>query len=116
MLSVVLLLRISSKKPTSFQNPKNPYYIDLMLTNSPKSFQNLCAIKTGLFDFHKITATILKIKSENLKPRIKHYKDYRSKTLSNYEFRNYFLSKLPMEILVLLIRVSCTGSLGGVSF
>ena len=28
------------KKPYFFQNPENPYYINLMLTNSPNSFQN----------------------------------------------------------------------------
>ena len=97
MLFVILILRVSLKKPTSFKNPENPYYIDLMLTNSPNSFKNSCAIETGLSDFHKITETILKIKSEKLKPRIEHYKDYKTKTLSNDKFREYLLSKLPME-------------------
>ena len=55
MLSVILILRVSLKKPTSFKNAENPYYIDLMLTNSPNSFKNSCAIETGLSDFHKIT-------------------------------------------------------------
>ena len=41
-----------------------------MLTNSPNSFKNSCIIETGLSDFHKITATVLKIKFEKLKPRI----------------------------------------------
>ena len=41
-----------------------------MLTNSPNSFQNSCAIETGLSDFHKRTATVLEIKFEKLKPRI----------------------------------------------
>ena len=41
-----------------------------MLTNPPDNFQNSCAIETGLSDFHKITATTLKIKLEKLKPRI----------------------------------------------
>ena len=68
-----------------------------MLTNSPNSFKNSCAIETGLSDFHKITETILKIKSEKLKPRIEHYKDYKTKTFSNDKFREYLLSKLSME-------------------
>ena len=57
-----------------------------MLSNSPNGFQNSCGIETGLFDFDKITATILKIKFEKLKPRIKHYRNYKTKTLSNDKF------------------------------
>ena len=39
-----------------------------MFTDSPNSFKNSCIIETGLSDFHKITATVLKIKFEKLKP------------------------------------------------
>ena len=67
---MILLLRVWFKKPNSFKNPENAYYINLMLTNSPNSFQSSCTIKTGLSDFHKINATILKIKFEKLEPRI----------------------------------------------
>ena len=67
---MILLLRVWFEKPTSFKNPENAYYINVMLTNSPNSFQNSCAIETGLSDFHKITVIILKIKLEKLKPRI----------------------------------------------
>ena len=96
MLSVIPILRVSLKKPTSFKNPENPYYINLMLTNSPNSFKNSCAIENGLSDFHKINETILKTKSEKPKPRIEHYEEYKTKTLSNDKFREYFLYKLPM--------------------
>ena len=47
------------KVPTCFKNPEKPTSIDLMLTNSYRSFQNSCAIETGLSDFHKIIVTIL---------------------------------------------------------
>ena len=40
-----------------------------MLTNSPNGFQNLRAIETGLSDFHKMTATVMKMKFEKLKLR-----------------------------------------------
>ena len=36
------------KVPTCFKNPENPKGIDLMLTSSYRSFQNSCAIETGL--------------------------------------------------------------------
>ena len=96
MLSVILI-RVSLKKHTSLKNHENPYYIDLILTNSPNSFKNSFAMGTALSDFHKITDTILKIRSEKLKPRIEHYQDYKTKSLSNDKFREYLLSKLPME-------------------
>ena len=36
--------------PTCFKDPENPSCIDLILTNSPFSFQSSCVIKTGLSD------------------------------------------------------------------
>ena len=48
------------KVPTYVKNSERPTSIDLMLTNSYKSFQNSCAIETGLSDFHKMIVTILK--------------------------------------------------------
>ena len=85
------------KKPTCFKNPENPYYIDLMLTNSPNSYQNSCAIETGLSDFHKTTATVMKMKFKKLKPRIEHHRDYKAQTFSNAKFSEYLLSKLPQK-------------------
>ena len=38
--------------PTCYKNPANPTCIDLMLTNSNRSFQNSCTIETGLSDSH----------------------------------------------------------------
>ena len=37
-----------------YKNPNNPSCIDLLLTNSPKCFQNSCVIETGLSDFHRM--------------------------------------------------------------
>ena len=34
--------------------------IDLILTNKPKSFQNICITETGLSDFHKLISTFFK--------------------------------------------------------
>ena len=39
------------KYPTRFKNSENPSCVDLILTNSPYSFQNSCVIETGLSDF-----------------------------------------------------------------
>ena len=45
-------------RPTCFKNPEKPSCIVLILTNCPRSFQNSCAIETGLADFHKPVVTV----------------------------------------------------------
>ena len=47
------------KVSTCYKSPDSPC-IDLMLTNCHGSFQNLCAVETGLSDFSKMTVTALK--------------------------------------------------------
>ena len=64
--------------PTCYKNPDNPSCIDLILTNSPGSFQSSCAIEAGLSDFHKMTVTVMKTSFQKLKPRVIIYRDYDS--------------------------------------
>ena len=45
---------------TYYNNPNKITCIDLMLTNSPESFYNSCAVETSLSDFRKMTITIMK--------------------------------------------------------
>ena len=55
----------------------NPMCMYLMLTNRPRSFQNSCVIVTGLFDFHKMTVTVLRSYSLKVEPKIIMYQDYK---------------------------------------
>ena len=64
------------KVPTCYKNPQNPSCIDLILTNSPLSFQSSGVIETGLSDFHKMTVTVMKTTFQKLDPKIIHYRDY----------------------------------------
>ena len=73
------------KVPTYNKNPENPSIIELMLTNSPYSYQNSCAIETGLSDFHKMTITVLKTFFQKKGPKVISYRDY--KNYSNDIFR-----------------------------
>ena len=66
------------KVPTCCKNPENPSIIDLMLTNSPYSYQNSCAIETGLSDFHKMTVTVLKTFFQKKGPNVISYRDYKN--------------------------------------
>ena len=78
--------------PTCFKNPSNPSCIDVMLTNHPRSFQNLLAIDTGLSDFHRMTVTVMKAYSPKLRPKLVNYRDF--KKFSNEAFRDELLTNL----------------------
>ena len=69
-------LKILIKQKTCFKNPENPTCIDLILINSPRSFQNSSVFETGLSDFHKLTITVLKQYFRNLKPKMVNYRGY----------------------------------------
>ena len=60
-------LKTLIKQTACFKNPENPTCRDLILTNSPRSFQNSRVCETGLSDFHKLTIkTILsKVNTES---------------------------------------------------
>ena len=66
------------KEATCFKNPERPTCIDLMLTNSPRSFQNSMVVETGLSDFHKMTVTVLKMFFQKIKPKVIYYRDYKN--------------------------------------
>ena len=63
------------KVPTCFKNLASPASIDVMLTTSYRSFHNLCAIETGLSNFHKIIVTVMKIHLKK-EPKIVQYRDH----------------------------------------
>ena len=75
---------ISLRNQPVIKNPQNPSCIDLILTNSPYSFQNSCAVETGLSDFHKMTVTVMKTTYEKLKPRITNYRGYKNFCNDNF--------------------------------
>ena len=72
-------------RPTCFKNPEKPSCIDLILTNCPRSFQNSCAIETGLSDFHKLVVTVMKTTYKKSQPKIINYRSY--KYFNNESFR-----------------------------
>ena len=66
------------KEQAYYKNPENPSCIDLFLTNCPRSFHNTCLYETGLSDFHKLVATILRTSFEPLPPKIIKYRNYKN--------------------------------------
>ena len=56
------------KQRTCYKNPNNPTCIDLILSNTPRSFQSTCVIETGLSDFHLMTLTVMKMSFRKFHP------------------------------------------------
>ena len=65
------------KQPTCFKNLEKPSYIDLILTNKPRSFHSTCVIETGLSDFHKMNVSVLKMHFRKLPPKVISYTDFK---------------------------------------
>ena len=63
-------LKALNEEPTFFKNFMSPYCIDLYLTNCANSFKSTLTIKTGLSDFNKRIDSVLKVKHENVPPKI----------------------------------------------
>ena len=83
------------KQKTCFKNPDRPSCIDLILTNSSKSFQDIFTVETGLSAFHKLVATVLNLYFLKQEHNIQTFRDY--KRSQNDLFRSeldYELSKL----------------------
>ena len=49
------------KDKACFKNPTKPTSIDLIITNRPKCFQDTMVIETVSLDFHKMSATVMKM-------------------------------------------------------
>ena len=77
-------------KPTCFKNTKNPSCIELVLTNKPESFLKAKTVETGLSDFHKIVASVLKTSFKKQRPNIVTYRDY--KRFDNEKFRKSLIT------------------------
>ena len=66
------------KEPTCFKILNNRSCIDLLLTNSYRSFQNTTVVTTGLSDFHKMSVTVLKNTFPKAPPKIIEYMNYKN--------------------------------------
>ena len=66
-----------NKDPTCYKNIMNPSCIDLLLTNSAKTFESTFTIETGLPDFNKLVATVLNGKNQRMSPRVIQYRYYK---------------------------------------
>ena len=81
------------KQKMCYKNPENTSCIDVILTNSHRSFPNTNVFETGLSDFHKMTVSVLESHFPKQKPNIVSYRSYK-------RFRNNsFRTELDNELL-----------------
>ena len=73
------------KEPTRYKSLSNPGCTNLVITNSPSSFQNTKTISTGLSDFHKMVITVLKQTFQRSSPRELVYRDYKNFDLLTFK-------------------------------
>ena len=74
------------KENVCFKNALNPSCIDLFITKSPLSFQNIIAVSNVLSDFHKMVITVMKMSFKKHSFTERHYKDY--KYFNRTKFKN----------------------------
>ena len=67
--TLIVLFEINSKNIvnnyTCQKSVENPSCIDIVIKNSPLSFQNTVAAKIGFSDFHKMVITVLKVETNS---------------------------------------------------
>ena len=56
----IYILKNLLKQKACYKNPEKSSCIDLILTNSHRSFQNTNVFETRLSDFHKMAVSVLK--------------------------------------------------------
>ena len=54
------------RHPTCYKNSYSPTSIDLLLTNSPRSFQSTCVLKTGQSYLHLMTLPVMRKKFQEV--------------------------------------------------
>ena len=81
--------------PTCYKTPKKLSCINLIQTNSQRSFQSSRAIETGLSDFHRMTVTVMKASFRKLKPKVIHYRNY--KRFCNESYRNELVAEFSKQ-------------------
>ena len=59
----------SFKVPTCFKSLVKPSKVDIFISNAPLSFQETCAINTGLSDLYQVIVTVLKNSVPKSQPR-----------------------------------------------
>ena len=67
-----------------FKSITNPSCIDLLITDSPNSFQHTTTVAVGISDFHNMAVTVLKTTFPKAPPKIITYRDYKNFIMADF--------------------------------
>ena len=84
-------LKCLIRVPLCYKNANKPSCIDVTLAKSQRSFQSCYAIETVLFDFDRMTVTLMKTSFWKLKPKVINYRNY--KRFCNESYRNELVTE-----------------------
>ena len=84
--------------PICYKILKHPTCVDLILSNTPRSFPSTCVIETEPSDFHLMTLPFMTKSFTKFKAQFINYSSY--KNFSNDAFRKCLLEKLSKEVFV----------------
>ena len=90
------------KVPTCYNNPQNPSCTDLILMNSPFSFQSSGVIETARSDFPKMKVKVMKATFQKLNPKIIHQK-LDPKIIRHRDYRKYWNCCFRQDLLSTLV-------------
>ena len=71
-------LKSPNEEATGYKNPNKPSCIDLILSNSPRSFFNTKNYFTGLSDCHKLVPSVFKTTFSKTRLKEMMYRDYKN--------------------------------------
>ena len=74
-------LKSLARVPTCYKNPENPPCIDLFLTSKNLCVQGTNTFETGLPNFHKLVATVMKTYFRKMKLKTRRYRNYKTLTI-----------------------------------
>ena len=84
------------KNKTCFESIENPSYVDLIITDKPRSFQHTNIFKRGISDHHKLVTTVIKAKFAKALPKYVHYRNY--KNFNEQDFKFELRGKLEVDV------------------
>ena len=91
-------LKTLNRGLTCFKNPNNPSCIDLFLTYQEQCYQQICAIETGISDFHKMVVTVMKTYYKKQKARTIQYRNFKHFHEQSFNFElNNELTKIDIN-------------------
>ena len=85
------------KNKTCFKSIENPSWVDLILTDKPRSFQHRNVFETSISNHHKLVTTVMRGKFTKALAKYLHYHNY--KNFNEQNFKLELRGKLEADVV-----------------